>query len=226
MLSKLCEQALLREVQYIIMDKTDICLSEDMYADSCGDITNYVYDTLVPYVNNIHNGLTKIVFEVPSFEGIVIKIPLFGRCDDGEESPSNKYIRANDYHPWDYCYTEMIISNFAKNYGVGNLFIPTFYLGKVDDYPVYYSPKVTEFYDYSMDYSDANLRTATKLKSNGLWVDMDDSMLALFIKQYGASVIKRLLKFLKYMRSGDFHCDNVAYKDGKLVIIDCAGFRG
>lgn len=225
MLSRHCEQMLLRQIQHII-DGTDIRLVYDMYTDQYGEIPEHVYEALIPYVDNIHNGLTKIVFEVPDFSGFVVKIPLCGRCEDGEEVPSHKYIKANDYCPWDYCYTEVITSNIAKNYGLGNLFIPTFYLGKVNNYPIYYSPKVTELYDYSTDYSDDNLETATKLKSNGLWVDMDDSMLALFIKQYGAPVIKRLLKFLKDMRSGDFHCDNVAYKDGKLVIIDCAGFRG
>lgn len=188
----------------------------------------------------VANGMTKAVICVKGHLDYVIKVPI------REAAGYKKYSRAfyklgevcsddfSKYLDWDYCAVESILSKHAEDEGVAEMLVTTQYLTDIDGIPVYISPMAGEEIvlddGYPLEYTSEQYnsvigKTSEYLRLHGYRNKMDEDMGNYFVLSYGFEMFKKLVSFIVKWNISDLHEGNVACgKDGKIKLIDCAGF--
>lgn len=226
--------ALLQEVKNIVED-SDIDLWDTMWCDSDKD-----YEFEGPFVKNwrvghVRVGATKLCLFLRYTPSMVVKIPFLGAVDEGFSS-GTEFKRANlcykkfASNTWDYCLTECGLFQEARRLGIDKCFAGTYYIGSIDNYPIYASVKIPNCFcdcgeststKQSMELGKKII--ASKPTSFG---DITPNLLGLFIDSYGYDVAKRLFDFIDKYGIRDFHDGNIARMDsGEIKIIDYSGYN-
>lgn len=207
---------------------------EQIYSDSDG--YESIDDCLVQF------GASKIVL-IPEGWDWVIKIPVYGYCngrasyydsndfsveyDDTEdyEFACSRQLRDKGYTfpGYNYCQAEAIIGYEAEKIGLGDILIPTYYVGTFKDIPYYIQRKVCDIREDVNSKIDSQERYK-KLNSHR-YREFNNNFGGALIEQYGEERVNELLDFLKEWGINDLTSfSNYAIKDGKIVFFDYSGF--
>lgn len=191
-------------------------------------------------IDYIAYGCTKVVLFPSYCDKFVIKIPFLGmvKYDSQDKNPFRGvcYYKDEDYRTvkskWDHCCLEEFIYNNAVKHGLGDMFCGTRYIGKIDRFPVYISER--SGYALDEDYghrpSEEGIKySASKSSSDNVAcynmpASMEPETLALFYDSWGKELTDKLVDFLLDNHISDCHNGNVAFRDGKIRIIDYPGF--
>lgn len=163
----------------------------------------------------IETGISKIVVLFEDYSNYVFKIPF----NYGKEWNKFSCVNSNKKFYWNYCYSEQIIYEKAKEVGVEKFFVPLENINEEDSYPIYRQERIKTIEEFEDDihffYNDKYF--------------MNDSSV-LFINNYWVSKIpsekekKLLLEFLTENEIEDLEEYNIGFtKDFFPVIIDYAG---
>lgn len=183
-------------------------------------------------VFDIKYGCSKAVLFTNASEDYVFKVPFFGiEYENGEKL---RYSNAQSYSQWDYCEVEQDIYEEACAAGLGDMFCGTRYVCSIHGLPVYVSEKSGDALDEeasSRDVSPAGreyIRTkkrTDKCRENMLFQGgLEDETVGMFYDSWGKDKTDKLLKFIEDNDVADCHGGNVAFKDGKIRLIDYSGF--
>lgn len=210
-----------------------IDLWETMWCNDDFDYDNPFNDCKL--ISDVKSGATKTCLFFDDIPDFVVKIPFIGADDEWEGETEFHY--ANRCYPefkdnkWDYCLTELGLFNESKAYGVSDMFAGTYYIGRINNFPIYASNRVDNcFYDYGVQSSSAeSYALGSKILSSGrdyLHVDMNANLIGLFIDSYGYDKTINMLNFIKKFDIRDFHDGNLAStNDGKVKIIDYSSYN-
>lgn len=185
-------------------------------------------------VYDVRYGCSKAVLFYKYLHNYVIKIPYLGVYKDNDKCKfKNAKIWYLKDENWDYCRYEEEIYQKACESGIGKLFCGTRYLCDTDDFPIYVSEKSEDTIDtYSShkvsDKGRDYVRSKRSAKSNDIYPycpgDMSDNTIGMFYDSWGKELTDALLDFLVDNSIDDCHSSNIAFKDGKIRIIDYTGF--
>lgn len=185
-----------------------------------------------PKIYDVKYGCSKAVLFYGYLDNYVLKIPYLGEYDEFS-GQYNKFARASKDNPWDYCYVESKIYDMACEAGIEELFCGTKYLCKIDGFPIYLSEKSDAALDEEGDNRLSSkdginyIRSKRREKEKKFLYcpgDMEDNLIGLFYDSWGKELTDRLLDFLLDNNIRDCHTGNVAFKDGKIRIIDYSSF--
>lgn len=184
-------------------------------------------------------GASKIVLFYNDIENWVVKLPFFGDYFESTGEYSD-YTEADKYLPVyntnDYCEAEAYLTEKAVEYGIGDMFAKTYYLGSLNGIPTYISEKVEEtvcgHYGH-YEYSRANSAQETQELYNFYSTELDEAGLyyeqptfRYFVDQYGQKKAEKLIQFIMDYNIDDLHSANIGFdKTGKIKLIDYSGFH-
>lgn len=185
-------------------------------------------------------GASKIVLFYEDIENWVVKLPFFGDYYESTGEYTN-YCKANKYLPIcsdnDYCEAEAYLTDKAIEYGVGDMFAKTYYLGNLNGVPVYVSEKIEETVASgrgNYNYFRINSAKETQELFNFYSYELDEagfspyneSTLRFFVDQYGQKKTEKMIQFIMDYQIDDLHSANIGFdKCGKIKIIDYSGFH-
>lgn len=191
----------------------------------------------------IQFGASKIVL-IPEGWNWVIKIPTYGYCNgkasyyDSNNSNGIEYDDTEDYEfacsrqlrdkgytfpGYNYCQAEAIIGYEAEKIGLGDIMIPTYYVGTFKDIPYYIQRKVCDIREDVNSKIDSQERY--KELNSHRYREFNNNFGGALIEQYGEERVNELLNFLKEWGINDLTSySNYAIKDGKIVFFDYSGF--
>ena len=221
-----------------------ICTSPDYLYYYTGGCYPDEYNENICYdckASDFKSGATKIVLYYNDIENWVVKLPYYGDFDPTAEEEGMDCYRyfcgANEHVPTEYddnyCEVEAYLSKQAEIEGVADMFAKTYYLGMLNNIPVYVSEKAeTTVYDTNEDYRRINSAAETQslydfydneLDMAGLY---DKSTFRYFVDQYGVQKAEKLINFIMKYNIDDLSDTNIGFdKYGKIKIIDYSGFR-
>lgn len=146
-------------------------------------------------------------------------------------SKASLYYRDGSDPNWDYCNLEALISEYAEEYNLCNIFVPTEWLFNYNGYPIYVQPKceIEAYFEdipqHSYNCSDeAKFTSKQKYKDKYLGYIQDTSWLAAVLENYGEETVNELINFIEEFNLGDLRDENRGLLDGKPVLIDYCGF--
>ena len=170
---------------------------------------DYCYDHEI----QLCSGLSKFVI-VPSNTDYVIKIPFKGSYYHWDKEYSDIA---------DHCDLEVKCYNDYANSELGYLFVPTQYVGCIDEIKIYVQPKV-ETYHYETH--SASKHSYDQLEDFDYYecTADDEDAVAAFIEEFGENAAW-VLDTLDEMEVKDIHCGNFGYLNGKLVLFDYCGYH-
>ena len=213
-----------------------------MWTDEDGEPIEDLYSIFkdIEGIDRIACGCTKVVLFPSYCDKFVIKIPFLGMVEyysqEKESFSGVCYYNDADYRTvkskWDHCCLEEFIYNNAVKHGLGDMFCGTRYIGKIDRFPVYISERSGDALDedYSHRPSEEGIKYSySKSSSNkpfcyDMPADMGPETLALFYDSWGKELTDKLVDFLLDNHISDCHNGNVAFRDGKIRIIDYPGY--
>lgn len=239
------------EINYILDSFKDCSFTELTYNNFIELIVQELYED---FYEEYFNGATKLVFTLPN-KDYVIKIPFCGDYgyeevvigsyigDDGEryeEYDDERVFREfsgarsvfGESCDWDYCKTEELTYQKAKQYRVEEYFAETICIGKVHGHPIYVQEKV-EIFD------EVGPKTAVSVKEKA-YLTVDEELGGYYPDRLPVAWIVDLFKitekmrskrnsffrFLKENRIYDLHSENVGYTyDGIPVLLDYSSFN-
>lgn len=222
----------------IKIDSDHLYVYHDEYDDEESDWNKYIKKCCG--ARNYATGASKIVLFYKDIENWVVKLPFFGDYYESTGEYSD-YCEADKYLPIcsdnDYCEAEAYLTNKAIEYGVGDMFAKTYYLGNLNGVPVYISEKIEETVasgrkNYS--YSRINSAKETQELFNFYSYELDEAgfssynepTLRFFVDQYGQKKTEKLIQFIMDYQIDDLHSANIGFdKCGKIKIIDYSGFH-
>lgn len=191
-------------------------------------------------IDRIACGCTKVVLFPSYCDEFVIKIPFLGMVEFVSQKKNSFsgvcYYNDADYRTvkskWDHCCLEEFIYNNAVKHGLGDMFCGTRYIGKIDGFPVYISERSGYALDEDLGHhpSEEGIKYTTSKKSGAslscynMPASMEPETLALFYDSWGEELTDKLVDFLLDNRISDCHNGNVAFRGGKIRIIDYPGF--
>lgn len=210
---------------------------EQIYSDSRGylDITDC----------EIQYGASKIVL-IPEGWNWVIKIPVIGYNDytcsgynsydnysysgenwyeDYEEALSRE-LESNGYKfpIYDYCAAECALGYEAEKAGLGNIFVPTYYVGTYHDIPYYIQPRIENM--RKDVFSEPNSQIRYRELNAHHYREFNDRFGGALFEQYGEEGVKSILNFLYVWGIGDLTSfSNYAVVNEKIVFFDYSGFN-
>lgn len=207
------------------------------YNDFAEDIFVQESDEDVPY--EVKSGATKVVL-VDSSSDWVVKIPITrgdnGVCyEDKNDFSSGKINFSSEYSYGggdncdDYCVLEESLSDSLEKDRYFYFFLPTAYLGKVGETPVYYSRKANP--SYTQKVSEKSKEKTAQLQSNDKITNlryksnMVESIVEAFTEYYGIYTAIKLMRVCTQYEIQDLHSSNYGIlPSGRPVIIDYAGY--
>ena len=177
-----------------------------------------------PDIGDVKYGCSKVVLFYNYLGDYVLKIPFLGKCAKDGDYYYN-------FTNWDYCRAEEIIYELACGEGLGDLFCGTKYLCDIQDFPVYVSEMSEDALDEEVMPHHSSVAGLAYIKSKRQEkqfyyapMDMDDDTIGLFYDSWGKELTDKLLDFLVDNDIRDCHNGNVAFRDGKIRLIDYSGF--
>ena len=184
-------------------------------------------------VNDVKYGCSKVVLFYSYLGDYVLKIPFLGEYT--QEGDYRKFVNAQIGRSkgWDYCRSEEQIYKLACKEGLGDLFCGTVYLCDIDEFPVYISEKsdcaLDEEKTPHQSSSDGLAYLESKRNKSGKKfyycpAEMDDDTIGLFYDSWGKELTDKFLDFVIDNDVRDCHNGNVAFKNGKIRLIDYSGF--
>lgn len=190
-----------------------------------------------PKVLDIKYGCSKAVLFYDYLGDYVIKVPFCGVCT--EEGRYINFSHATEDpddidENWDYCEAEESLYKKACAAGIGELFCGTRHLCDINNFPIYISEKSDYTIDEdesSRDSSAAGLRfVQSKREQCDIKCiyhpgDMEDNILGMFYDFWGAEITDKFLDFLVDNNIRDCHNGNIAFRDGKIRVIDYSSFN-
>ena len=221
----------LHDIEYIMYGSNGEDCSDDIVDDR---ITSAEYSMGAEWSSC---GASKCVFNFEEHEDIVFKIPFCGSLyvdyDDEEEyiieDEIDEFVCAGDdnINQWDYCETE------AKNYikaveaGLDDIFAPTEFIGYSHNLPIYISKNIKRGSGmFSPQTSEHSMNTASSIKSNAKYYEINDKYLAWYIDKYGEDRANKLIKFFHDNDIYDLHSANWRTDDnGEIKIIDYSSWN-
>ena len=173
-----------------------------------------------PDIGDVKYGCSKVVLFYHYLGNYVLKIPFLGECT--EDGVYNNFTNAiggsENENNWDYCRAEEVIYELACGEGLGDLFCGTRYENALDE-------------DSTPHHSSAAGLDYIKLKRQEPGkqfyyapADMDDDTIGMFYDSWGKELTDKLLDFLVDNDIRDCHNGNVAFRDGKIRLIDYSSF--
>lgn len=186
-----------------------------------------------PDIDDVKYGCSKVVLFYYYLGDYVLKIPFLGKCakDGTYHNFTNAIYGSENENNWDYCRAEEIIYELACREGLGDLFCGTKYLCDIQDFPVYVSEMSESALDEDVMPHHSSAAGLTYIKSKRQEkqfyyapMDMDDDTIGLFYDSWGKELTDKLLDFLVDNDIRDCHNGNVAFRDGKIRLIDYSGF--
>ena len=240
------------EIRQFLANKFgDIDFNQAMwiYEDYDFDGLDYIIEEVDPV--SVRNGASKCVLFFKELLRYCVKIPFQGleyfewdsQIHNYSETPN--YIgfqyaadifrgNANQYRDcvskWDYCDVESFIAKKAIEWGLGDCFALTFYLGEINHYPIYLAEKVDctyecDYYDFQSPTFKDSYRRAQEIEEEMNLTMIDSKVFGFFIDNYGEKKAKKLLDFIDYFCIGDLRSANIGFRDGKIKIIDYSDFN-
>ena len=179
---------------------------------------------------NFKAGLSKLVLTELS-SNYVVKIPIRGYYLPEEDSKFNLLYDENGLaivskveYQENYCDKEIEVYANAVIAGLAECFAGSWYLGEVDDFPIYYQEKVKDIGDST---SKASEKEIEELQCSDRDFGSIESLpfISDFINYYGEETFDRLINFLESELVGDLHEGNIGYIDGRPVLVDYSGFE-
>ena len=207
-----------------------------MWTTADGDPIDYC-DTFWddPDIGDVKYGCSKVVLFYNYLGDYVLKIPFLGECfkDGIYINFTNAIVDSEDENSWDYCRAEEIIYELACEKGLGDLFCGTRYLCDIQGFPVY----VSEMSESALDEDTTSHRSSaaglayikSKRQEPGRRFyycpgEMSDDTIGMFYDSWGKELTDKLLDFLVDNDIRDCHNGNVAFRDGKIRLIDYSSF--
>lgn len=210
---------------------------EQIYSDSRGYLN--ITDCEVQF------GASKIVL-IPEGWDWVIKIPVFGyndyTCSGYNSYDSYSYsgghwyedyefaltheLEANGYNfpCYDYCAAECALGYEAERIGLGNIFIPTYFVGTYHDIPYYIQPKIENMRKDVCSNEDSQERY--KKVNRGRYGEFSTRFGGALLEQYGEEGLDKILNFLYIWRIDDLtNFSNYAVINEKIIFFDYSGFN-
>jgi hypothetical protein len=216
------------------------------------DDDEYYYEENTPCGEYVGSGVSKLVFDFPhDVPDYVFKLPFQGECvleyDDNDEicdeeywefgyvyKGTKDYLQALDIPENDHCAWEVFLYEEAKKAGVEEFFTEVnlfTMVGHNHPYPIYISPKVEETWECcdedSKTTSKESRDKAIEMQKHNDIIFYDYNILAALIDQTSYEKVCNLLNFMRKFDISDLHSGNIGIdKNGKIVIIDYAGYGG
>lgn len=212
---------------------------EFMWTDYDGEPVDEYSLLDIPEVSDVRCGCSKAVLFLSYLDDYVIKLPFLGTEDgiDDDEPAWFKHAIVEDsdseHDGWDYCRVEEAIYKKACDQGIEKLFCGTRYLCSFGGFPIYVSEKsdaaLCEDKWAHCSSRDGLDYIRSKRKSNSsdfldCLNDMEDSTIGMFYDSWGKETTDKFLDFLVDNNVRDCHNGNVAFKDGKIRVIDYSSF--
>ena len=169
-------------------------------------------------------GASKLVI-IPKDEKYVIKIPFEGYTEDGE---FYNFGNANwDVHRfWDYCLTEVLTYNNAKNNKVEKILAKTKLIGEVEPYhPIYVQERAVTYENIEDDKvinNDFLMSKVRKICFTKKYRAFNLDWITDIYNYYGEKNFDKIMQFITSI--GDLHDDNVGYIGSRPVILDYSDF--
>ncbi len=133
---------------------------------------------------------------------------------------------------WDYCDTEVALSEYAAEYCLDDIFVPTEWLFDYNGYPIYiqrkcevestFEDELQTSYRVSDELKEASKKKLPKSRFTELF---GTSWLASALKYYGEEKTQILLQFISDFGLSDLRDENRGILDGRPVLIDYCGFH-
>lgn len=224
--------------KFYFPDKPNRLMWTDEDSEPIEDLDSIFED--IEGIDYVTYGCTKLVLFPLYCDEFVIKIPFLGMIE--RDSQEKRHFGGACYYKdadhktikseWDHCSLEEFVYNNAVKHGLGDMFCGTRCIGKIDRFPVYISERSGYALDEDFDYrpSEEGIKySASKFSSDkDFWhsmpANMEPETLALFYDSWGKKLVDKLVDFLLDNHISDCHNGNVAFKDGKIRIIDYPGF--
>lgn len=126
----------------------------------------------------------------------------------------------------EYCEREIELYRLAKENNLENIFAEGQYIGEYWDETNFICLRLyafkkanTNWNKYVQISEEENIKIAASPLS-----ERSKTIAALLLRDWGSTVFKKLEQFCKLHRINDLHNDNVGFINGKIVLIDYAGF--
>lgn len=202
--------------------------SDNFNYSNCFDLSTEKINEIKKELNcSIENGLSKLVLVFNDLD-FVIKIPFIG--EDEEEfynsQESLQYENDKDYNffDWDYCGTEYLIYQIAKEFEVEKMFLETKPLDEINGLPVYIQEKAIVGKSQMIQPSEKSKQKYSELLNKGEIPYYD--VMQSFIEYYGDLIIDKFTKFLERVNLGDLHSGNIGVSrfDNRPIMFDYSGY--
>lgn len=181
--------------------------SENDSGIACDDLTDY------PYIDEssevVRAGATKMVF-IPKEGDYVYKVST-KRCEYFEDA----------------CAQEAENYQLAKEYGLEQFFIPTYYWGSYLGYDIYRQEKIATNGDKinTKEYKTSGSYYMDEHEGKRLWHYFDESSLGAIIDYYGVDIAEKLISFVTEYDINDLTSYNCTIDDdGEVKFFDYAGY--
>lgn len=188
-----------------------------------------------PCVIDVKYGCSKVVLFCSYLDDYVLKIPFIGEFlyVGLHREFSNAVVVDNKDVKWDYCRVEEGIYKSACKEGLGDLFCGTRFLCRINGFPIYVSEMSGDALDEDTILHQSSADGLNYIKSKRkepsrrfLYApgDMDDDTIGMFYDSWGKELTDKLLDFIVDNDIRDCHNGNVAFRDGKIRLIDYSSF--
>lgn len=227
----------------------DVDISSVVYG-GCDSFNDYYdYEMLDNFAIEIgadcRSGVTKMVFFFDEFPDYVIKIPFRGMsCQDEDYEIYDKQdfygadarFKEKNIHSWDYCETEARYYKLAIKENVSEFFAGTFFLGMIQDYPIYYSERVERsledlLWDNDTLFADNQSSEIASELCEKYGYDVTETKsfeeaVGYMVEEYGKEKVDNFLNFIKSNDIVDLHSGNFGiHFDGSVKVIDYSSWR-
>ena len=176
---------------------------------ACDDLTDCPYIDIEKSDEIVRAGATKMVF-IPKEGDYVYKVST-KRCEYFEDA----------------CAQEAENYQLAKENGLEQFFIPTYYWGSYLGYDIYRQKKVTTNGDKinTKEYKTSGSYYMDEHEGKRLWNYFDESSLGAVIDHYGVDIAEKLISFVIEYDINDLTSYNCTIDDdGEVKFFDYAGY--
>ena len=158
--------------------------------------------------------------------GFVIKIP-YSMLDEYDICGA-----VDGAENWDYCSQEVNRYDMAEQEGLGDVFLQTELLDKVDGYPIYIQPYAQIFRnmvpedisEHSYASSDEDKEQTRSINEEYAFDDITNIWESEVLALYGKDYYIKLKSFISDTDINDLRTANIGYYNNKPVLVDYAGF--
>ena len=133
-----------------------------------------------------------------------------------------------DYQDYEFCDKEEIITKSAIHWNIDDMIAPALYIGKYIDEENYICLNLYA-YPRAISFSSSQYKGLSKeekkITAASPLAERSEYIAAAFIQDWGIEKFELLSDFCKEWDINDIHNGNVGIVDGKIVLIDYAGFH-